>query len=270
MKICRIGIVVFCLSGIVLLAGCSRQVDSTKSVIPEVKASYASEPVKIDGVLDDDVWQVAEVYSMNLSEDKLAGGPGVEPQSLHEPGKVRVAWDDNWLYVAFDFTDSDVVAEGKKDGLHHYKMGDLAEVFIKPDNQSWCWELYATPTGKKTTFFFPSQGRMGLPSNFEYKFQKGRLKVAAKVNGTLNNYSDRDKGWTAEMAIPISELTSRGEKFDPQTPWRLFVGRYNYSYHLPRKELSMMPRLPKTNYHLIDSYATLKLEPKGSGAKAKK
>lgn len=270
MKICRIGIIVFCLAGIVLLAGCSRQIDSTKSVIPEVKASYAAEPVKIDGVLNDSVWQVAKVYHVNLSEDKLAGGPGVEPQSLQEAGKVRVAWDDNWLYVAFDFTDSDVVAEGKKDGLHHYKMGDLAEVFIKPANQSWYWELYATPTGKKTTFFFPSQGRMGLPSNFGYKFQKGRLKVAAKVNGTLNDYSDHDRGWTAEMAIPISELTSRGEKFDPEASWRIFIGRYNFSYYLKHPELSMMPSLPKTNYHMINDYAKLELELKVSKPKTKK
>lgn len=270
MRIRRIESVVSVFTVIVIFAGCSQQPELQKGATLEVKASYASEPVKIDGVLDDKVWQVAKVYLTNLSKDKLTGGPMVEPQILQEPGKVRVAWDDKWLYVAFDFTDSDVVAEGKEDGLIHHKMGDLAEVYVKPADQSWYWELYVTPIGKKTTFFFPSQGLLGLPSNFAYKFQKGELKVAAKVNGTLNNYADRDKNWTAEMAIPISELTSRGEKFDPQTPWLFFVGRYNYSYYLPQKELSMMPSLPETNYHLINDYATLKLEPKGSGAKVKK
>ncbi len=48
------------------------------------------------------------------------------------------------------------VAEGKEDQLHHYQMGDLVELFLKPEDYTWYWELYATPIGKKTNFWFPA------------------------------------------------------------------------------------------------------------------
>ena len=79
--------------------------------------------------------------------------------------------------------------------------------------------------------------------------------------GTLNNWQDRDRCWTAEMAMSIKDLTARGERFGPDGDWRILVARYNYSYHLAKKgpELSSSPRLSTANYHLLDEYAVLKL-----------
>lgn len=237
--------------------GCANDAQLKPVVLEQavVVADYAPCGITLDGKLDEAVWQGAEVYQTNLSLDRQDNG-----DSVIEGGTVRFAWDDTNLYVAIDFVDSDVVAEGTEDQLHHYQFGDLAEVFVKPVDQSWYWELYATPRGNKTTFFFPSKGLLGLPSCFEYQFKKDQLQVAAQINGTLNDYSDRDTNWTAEFVIPISELTSRGEKFGPGTEWTIFVGRYNYSYYLKAAELSMAPALPATSYHLTDNYAKLVLK----------
>ncbi len=212
-------------------------------------AAHAEKPVKFDGRLGDPVWKQAKVYPLALSLDAQAKG-----QRLQEPGNMRLAWDEKALYLGVDFTDSDVVAEGTKDGQHHYLMGDLAEFFIWPEDQPWYWELYVTPKAHQTTFFFPSPGRLGLPSHFKQGF---RLKTAAHVDGTLNDWSDRDRGWTAEMAVPVKDLTARGEKWGPGSRWRILVSRYNYSVHLPAKELSMCPALPATNYHMRSHYGRL-------------
>ena len=143
--------------------------------------------------------------------------------------------------------------------MHHYKMGDLCELFLKPADKTWYWELYATPLGKKTTFWFPGRGRTGLPSNFT-DYSSG-LKVGAQVNGTLNKWEDKDAYWTAEMAMPIKDLTARGEKFGPEADWRILVARYNYSRYSKRQgpEHSTVPQLSKVNYHLLEEYAKLKL-----------
>ncbi len=217
---------------------------------PEVQAVYAKDPVTIDGRLDDAVWALAPAYELQLGEDRAVNGA-----VLREPGRVRFAWNENYLYAAFEFTDSDVVAEGKEDGQHHYSLGDVAELFLWPDAHTWYWELYATPHGKQSSFFFPSPGRM-LPSTFKNHLH---LQVAAEVQGTFNDWSDRDHGWTVEMAIPVQEITARGEAWGLDASWRVLVGRYNYSVHLPKAELSAMPLLSNTNYHLRDQYAFLKL-----------
>ena len=216
---------------------------------PEIKAVRAIGPVTVDGSLDDPSWALAPAYPMSLGGDAVADG-----KTLQEGGTVKFLWDDQYLYMGVEFQDSDVVAEGEEDGLHHYSLGDLAELFLWPEDQTWYWELYVTPRSKQTTFFFPSGGRLGLPSGFKEGF---RMNVGAKVDGTLNDWTDRDRKWTAEMAVPVKDLTARGEKWGPGAAWRVLVGRYNYSRYLLNTELTMMPKLSKTNFHLRKEYGRL-------------
>jgi hypothetical protein len=236
--------------------GCSLQQTTqtlTESFQPvELVAMYSDFPIKIDGKLDDLIWQETQSYTMDLSHDKQLNG-----QSVQEDGRIFLAYDDNYLYVAASFSDSDVVAEGKSDQQHHYRFGDVCELFLKPDNSTWYWELYVTPTDRKTAFWFPGRGRLGLPSCF--KNYKCGLFVGAEVNGTINNWHDKDVGWTAEMAMPIEDLTANGDLFEPGVCWRILIGRYNYSRYLEHQELSMSPMLPKTNFHMLENYGILKL-----------
>ena len=217
---------------------------------PEVQAVYVQDDLVIDGRLDEQVWKTAPVYALALCADRATAG-----DILQEAGTARFAWNERYFYMAIEFTDSDVVAEGEKDGEHHYTKGDLAELFLWPEQHSWYWELYVTPHNLQTSFFFPGPGRI-LPSCFQNHLD---LKVASQVQGTFNDWSDRDQGWTAEMAVPVSELTRRGEAWGPGAAWRILVGRYNYSVHLPKFELSAMPALSKTSYHLRNEYARLAL-----------
>lgn len=244
-----------CSSLLVLVGFKAAAVDPVQQAdIPKERriiARYTKTPIKMDGRLDDPAWKDAPAYPMCLANQNL------QPAEPREGGKVRFLWNEEYLYIGADFTDSDVVAEGKNDQEHHYRTGDLLEVFLKPDNETWYWELYATPHNKKTTFFFPGRGRLGLPSMEEYRCD---LKVAAYVDGTLNNWEDRDKGWTAEMAVPVKALTARGEKFGPEANWRVLIGRYNYSRYLPAVEHSACPQLRVSNFHNYEEYGYLTLE----------
>jgi hypothetical protein len=237
----------------VTLSGCAFNSNRQGNIVKNtIKAFYTENPVCVDGMLNEQIWKKAIAYPMYLSRDKVDAG-----QELKEKGEIRVAWDKDYFYLAASFEDSDIIAQGKEDQMHHYQYGDLCELFLKPADDSYYWELYATPAGKKSSFFYPSKGYLGLPGCLE-DYQCG-LKVAANCNGTINNWKDRDKSWTAEMAMPIKDLESFGAKFEEGSDWRIFVGRYNYSRYLLDKELSMTPQLSKTNYHLIDEYAGLEL-----------
>ncbi len=238
------------------LAGCASPEAKQDAPAPPpmtMQALYTDQGVNVDGKFDDAVWSRATVYAMKLPADRAAR------RQLQNAGRVQLAWDDTYFYVAVRFDDPDLVAEGEKDQLHHYRLGDLLELFLKPEKQTWYWELYATPRGKKTTFWFPGRGRLGLPSGFE-RYQCG-LQVAALCEGTLNEWQDEDTGWTAEMAMPIRDLTARGETFGPEGQWRILVARYNYSRYLPYQgaELSSVPQLPVANFHSLEDYAWLKL-----------
>ncbi len=215
-------------------------------------ARLAESPVVIDGELDEPVWQHAVRAGLGLSKEDFAANP-----LDIERGWIMLAYDDDNLYLAATLVDSDVVAEGDRDQMSHWQKGDVLEWFLKPADKTWYWELYATPHSRKSSYWFPGRGRLGLPSCLDYKCG---LKVASKVNGTLNQWEDRDEGWTTEMAIPWSDLSQRGEKVGPGSKWLFLVGRYNYSRYLEGTELSMHPRLSKTNFHLVNEYATLQFD----------
>ena len=163
-----------------LLVGCASMPE--EKAPPVITARYTAAPVQVDGVLDDAAWHQAVVYPLALSAADLAEG-----KVLTESGEVRVAWDDQFIYVAVRFVDSDIVAEGEEDQLHHYRMGDVAEFFLKPADHTWYWEMYVTPSGRKTTLWFPGRGRLGLPSA---ETSPGGLRVAALRQGVYCRLAD--------------------------------------------------------------------------------
>ncbi|MDD3725739.1 MAG: carbohydrate-binding family 9-like protein [Candidatus Ratteibacteria bacterium] len=220
-----------------------------------VIAKYSERPVVVDGKCDDAVWKDAQKYKLSLSKDKVKEG-----NTLQEEGEVQMAWDENYLYVAIKFYDSDIVQEGTEDQQHLYTTGDLVEIFLKPEKSSWYWEIYGTPNEKKTSFWFPGRGRSGLPSCFEPGMKLEDILIAAQLKGTLNNWKDKDDYWILEMAIPVKELTKYGDAFGTGSEWRVLIARYNYSRYLSQKELSMFPQLSVTNYHLIEEYGKLIFE----------
>ena len=85
----------------------------------------------------------------------------------------------------------------------------------------------------------------------------GGLIVGAQVQGTLNQWEDKDASWTGEFAVPVQDLTARGESFGPGSQWTILVSRYNYGRYLSWQELSMTPQISRTSYHLLEDYAVL-------------
>jgi hypothetical protein len=56
------------------------------------------------------------------------------------------------------------------------------------------------------------------------------LKTAVRIDGTLNDNSDIDKGWTLEMALPWAGMQwlADGRSLPPKDgdEWRMFFGRF--------------------------------------------
>ncbi len=193
-------------------------------------------------------WQSAKAYPFRAAS--------ASESCLHEGGSVRFLWNDQHLFVLGEMEDSDIVQECNEDNQHLYKSGDVMEVFVKPPGQPSYWELYVAPNQRKSSFFFPSQGRI-LPSSFNCAMEG--LLCKAKLDGTLNNYKNRSKGWKAIMAISLSELEKSCGPLDFKSPWLLQVGRYNYSYYLDHCELSQLgtAMTQGANFHHFPSYVEL-------------
>lgn len=180
-------------------------------------------------------------YPLAYSRDK-----GGTPQ---EGGQVRFAWDEAGLYVFAELEDSCIIAQNRQDEQLHYEHGDVFELFVKPANEAYYWEMYATPSGNKSTLFFPSD-RSGIElDDFLHGHDFRALEVSVE---------ETSKGWNAQMFVPAAQLSTLGAGWGNGTEWTVFCGRYNYnSEDLADPELSMVPPLSATNYHLTNEYARL-------------
>lgn len=231
----------------------------------EVVAVKAVNPIILDGKLNEADWENAPAYTLVHALRQYSDADWDIQEFFRngvvESGKVKVLWDDKYLYVGIDFIDRDLYAEVKEDQQHHYKTGDVAEIFLKPLNKRWYWELYVTPLGNKTAFFFPGRGTVGLPSVFPDKSPLKGLKASAFSCGTVNDPSDQDVKWTAEMAIPRAEV-GREIELSPDVPWLIFFARYNYGKDLELQENSGFPLQPTVNFHNHAGYAILKMAEK--------
>jgi hypothetical protein len=224
---------------------------------PHCQVVKTSGAVVIDGALDEAAW--ANAPAVELGQINLLAGhqPCTRYAArfdVYETAKVRFLYDDKYLYVGWEAVDRDIIAHTREDQAMLCNDCDTLELFIKQGNANCYWELYVNPWGSKSTFFMPSGGCRTSDIFAKDKLMNG-YHTAAMVQGTINDQSDSDIGWTAEMAVPLSEFAKRGVTFTPGTPWTILLGRYNYSKDFRVWQLSSYPCLPIPNFHLLEGYA---------------
>ena len=81
--------------------------------------------------------------------------------------------------------------------------------------------------------------------------------LAVKLNGTLNDWKDRDKGWTVEGRIPWRAFEASGGKPAVGAKWRFALCRYDYSTDFEEPDLSSTAPLPVPNFHHYEGYGEL-------------
>ncbi len=162
--------------------------------------------------------------------------------SAVDPAEVRVRWNKQWVFFEFRCRDRSLVAPGDSDGMDHFKLGDVVEIFLARVGAENYAELHATPSGKKSVYFFQDYRRRGVkPTDADM------IKVRSEKTG---------EGWRALMCIPWSVLGgSRGE-------WEFLAGRYDYAADSAKPSLSSFPlQTGKPDFHLRSRYARLELRP---------
>lgn len=184
---------------ILLLTATSIFAQTKKMVIGEqaiFKVAKTSEAIKIDGKMDDKAWGKTEARSLDHFYR-------VDTPNDQQKMVFRMLWDETHLYVFFQAEDKFITArETKRDGQPYFD--DCAELFLIPVPDSLDthigFELNLYKAANDFVFFndFTPGNSIAMKSfNPDYD-------VEVSIDGTVNNNSDIDKGWTMEMAIPLA------------------------------------------------------------------
>lgn len=216
---------------------------------PTVKVGYSKE-LTFENALNSPLWDKMPSYPLMcyVTDITLID---VLPM---EKGTIKYLYNDDTFFVRADMTDSDVMTIAKKNQGVFFLDGDVLEVFVKPENRSYYWEFYCTPNKFFTTYFFPARGTLGVPSIYEK--MTAELRIDAKINGTLNNGSDKDRSWIGIIAIPRKELERYGIRFEAGNKWTVMSSRYNFSRYLPFREQSSYPQCT-CGFHSTEYYAEI-------------
>ncbi len=223
-------------------------------------AYRAAGRITIDGKLDEAAWKLAPRSPRFV--DIISG------KATRFSTQARVLWDDDCLYVGFEVEEPDVQARLTRRDAPIYTENDV-EVFIAGEAGYYELEINALGTLYEAFFVWQSDyvsgGFAADPSfrrdakgviNFNgvgfKSHPRGRrigfmrwdfpgLRSAVHVDGTLNDDSDRDNGWSVEFAFPwhsagmhaLARADKRAVPPHDGDTWRIDFSRFNRKKHGP-------------------------------------
>jgi hypothetical protein len=195
-----------------------------------VQAVRASEPIILDGRLDEPVWKTAPAATGFTQNDPQDGSPATEPT------EAWVAYDDHAIYIAAFCHDSDPSKIRKRLGRRDTQTdSDWFGVAVDPyfDKRSG-YVFYANPAGAIT------DAALSNDVNQDDSWD-GVWENKAVVNG---------EGWTIEIRIPFNQI--RFPKKDE------YVWGVNFMRMVRRKnEQSTFNWSPKSDMAMVSRFARL-------------
>ncbi|WP_298536218.1 carbohydrate-binding family 9-like protein [uncultured Algibacter sp.] len=167
---------------------------------PLYRVKKTHEDIVVDGKLNETSWGLAE--SRTFNHHYFTQEPNDKQKTT-----FRILWDDKTIYLFYSSKDKYLTAtEKEKDGTPF--LDDCAELFLIPIpnslNMHFCFEINLYEAKNDIIFinnFYNGNDAVVKAFNPDYQ-------VKVITQGTINDNSDIDKGWTMEIAIPIE--TFRG------------------------------------------------------------
>jgi Carbohydrate family 9 binding domain-like len=235
-----------------LAAGGQAARQDAPTVKRAVECRWAPSRIDIDGRINEKAWDAAEVV-----KDFVVFWQNRKARTATE---ARLLWDDRFLYFMAEMEDADLYAVVKEhNGMTWYD--DVFELFFKPSLAKGnrfplqYYELQVNALNTQLELFLPSRGAGGY-ARFAAGSKFG-MKSAVRLRGTLNDWNDRDEGWTVEGAIPWSAFKAAGGKPTIGARWKFALCRYDYSVTLERTELSSTAPLTAPDFHRYEDYGDL-------------
>jgi ketosteroid isomerase-like protein len=215
-----------------------------KSIVPRGYVCYrAAQPPKIDGRLDDPAWQQAP-WTEDFAD--IEGDRRPKPRFRT---RAKMLWDAQYFYIAAELEEPHVWGTLSKHDSIIFNDNDF-EVFIDPDGDNHdYYEFEINALNTSWDLFLPR------PYKDDGRADNGwdipGLKTAVHVAGTLNDPSDRDTGWTVEIAIPWDALREFAHRPAPPhdgDQWRVDFSRVEWQHQIVAGKYQKVPNTHEDNW----------------------
>ncbi|AEN74689.1 hypothetical protein Rhom172_2806 [Rhodothermus marinus SG0.5JP17-172] len=224
--------------------------DSLLPFAPRTYVCYRSDrPLHIDGRLDEPAWQAAPWSAPFVDIE----GPRRPPPPYRT--RVKLLWDDTYLYIGAELEEPHLWATLTRRDTVIFYDNDF-EVFIDPDGDTHAYyELEINALGTVWDLLLLKPYRDGGPALDAWDIRE--LQAAVALDGTLNDPSDTDRGWTVELALPwtvLEEAAPEGRPPRPGEQWRMNFSRVQWQLEVvdgryrKRRDPATGRPLPESNW----------------------
>ena len=183
----------------------------------------ASGEMTMDGKLDEKEWESVEWSDafVDIEGDK-------QPLPYYKT-KVKMLWDDEYLYIAAQLEEPHLWALYTERESVIFHQNDF-EVFIDPNGDTHhYYEYEVNALGTEWDLMLTQPYRYGgVPIN---AWDIAGLKTGIDLQGTVNDPSDIDSGWTIEMAFPwktLQEAINRASQPKAGEQWKINFSRVQW------------------------------------------
>lgn len=217
---------------------------------PERYVCYrASGTPEIDGRLEPEIWDAAPWTGQFVD---IRGGDHPAPRLATQ---AALLWDDQHLYIAARLEEPHLWATFEERDSVIYHDHDF-ELFIDPDGDTHnYYELEINALGTEWDLLLTRPYRDGGPADHEWDIDG--LRSAVHLDGTLNDPSDIDRGWSIEIAIPWQALVEYAQTPSPPESgdrWRMNFSRVQWTLdivdgtYVKRVDAENGEQLPEDNW----------------------
>lgn len=215
-----------------------------KGIVPKGYVCYrADTPPRIDGRLDDAAWQAAP-----WTDDFVDIEGDRQPRPRFRT-RAKMLWDDKYFYLGAELEDPHVWATLSKHDSVIFHDNDF-ELFIDPDGDNHeYYEFEINALNSSWDLFLPRPYKDG--GRAENGWEIPGLMTAVHVDGTLNDASDEDKGWSVEIAVPWRALREFAHRPAPPRDgdqWRVNFSRVEWRHEVKAGEYEKIPNTREDNW----------------------
>jgi hypothetical protein len=244
-------------SGVLLLAtlamvGCRSPSSSTSDI--NQPAGTASRPkryvcprasgsISVDGRLNDAAWSFAPWTDAFVD---IEGSTKPMPRFRT---RAKMIWNDEYLMIAAEMEEPHVWGSLTEHDAIVYHDNDF-EIFIDPDgDRANYYEIEINTLGTIFDLLLVRTYIDGGPARHEWSASD--MKYAVHVDGTLNDPSDTDRGWSVEFAIPwrtLAEFTNQSTPPGDGDVWRINFSRVQWQHRVVDGTYERIPDTAENNW----------------------
>jgi hypothetical protein len=194
--------------------------------------------LRISGRMDDPQWQ-----AVPWTEDFIDIEGHKKPTPRFRT-RAKMCWDETCFYVAAEIGDPHVYGALTEKNSIIFNDPDF-EVFIDPDGDNHhYYEFEINALGTIWELYLERPYRDGGPVHRGHNLDG--VVSAVHVEGTLNDPSDQDRGWTVEIAIPWSGLAQFAKRTacppEAGDAWRVNFSRVHWLLDVLGDRYRKVPR----------------------------